>query len=71
MIWGCGRDGKQFYKMLSQVNQQKVSHFCEIHPQKINTSVILNQTTKHKIPIIHWSQVTIEKILLQNLFLIV
>lgn len=57
MIWGCGRDGKLFYKTLRQDNQLKVTHFCEINPQKVNTSVILNQTSKHKIPIIHWSEV--------------
>ena len=34
-----------------------VSGFCEIDPKKIGTSVVINHSTKHSIPIIFWKEV--------------
>uniref|UniRef100_A0A6B2LEU5 Glycosyltransferase 2-like domain-containing protein n=1 Tax=Arcella intermedia TaxID=1963864 RepID=A0A6B2LEU5_9EUKA len=56
MIWGCGRDGKTFYKTLSAQNQLKVVGFCDVNPNLIGTSIVLNHQTKHKIPVLHWNQ---------------
>jgi hypothetical protein len=57
MIWGSGRDGKQFFKYLNPDNQLKVTAFCDIDEKKIGTQLVLNHLTKQKVPILHWSKV--------------
>jgi len=57
MIWGCGRDGKKFYKTLPEIHQQKVIAFCDVNPRKIGTKMVLNHQTKHSIPVLHWTQI--------------
>lgn len=34
-IWGCGRDGKSFYKYLSPAGRALVRAFLEVHPSKV------------------------------------
>eukprot|EP01130_Rhizamoeba_saxonica_P011302 TRINITY_DN4692_c0_g1_i2.p1 TRINITY_DN4692_c0_g1~~TRINITY_DN4692_c0_g1_i2.p1 ORF type:complete len:169 (-),score=22.35 TRINITY_DN4692_c0_g1_i2:27-533(-) len=58
MIWSCGRDGKLFYKMLSEQNQAKVKGFVDINEKKIGTILVINHVTKQKIPVYHWSECT-------------
>eukprot|EP01126_Amoeba_proteus_P001735 TRINITY_DN10528_c0_g1_i1.p1 TRINITY_DN10528_c0_g1~~TRINITY_DN10528_c0_g1_i1.p1 ORF type:complete len:125 (+),score=12.14 TRINITY_DN10528_c0_g1_i1:148-522(+) len=57
MIWSCGRDGKMFFKTLTEENQKKVVAFCDVHPKKIGSPMVLNHSTKQSTPVIHWSQV--------------
>jgi len=56
MSW-TGRDGKQFYKTLSEANQKRVTAFCDINEKKIGTSIVLNHGTKHSVPIHHWTEI--------------
>ena len=58
MIWSAGRDGKQFYKSLPSATQQRVSAMCDIDPKKIGTTIMINHSTRHVLPIIHWKNVT-------------
>lgn len=58
MIWSAGRDGKEFYKSLSPMMQRRVSSFCDIDPKRINTSIMINHTTRQVLPIVHWREVT-------------
>jgi ribonuclease P protein subunit RPP14 len=57
-IWSAGRDGKQFYKTLSEENQKRVTAFCDVNQKKIGTSIVLNHTTKHSVPIRQWKDIT-------------
>mmetsp|Transcript_13243 Transcript_13243/g.21567 ORF Transcript_13243/g.21567 Transcript_13243/m.21567 type:complete len:406 (+) Transcript_13243:1108-2325(+) len=54
-IWGAGRDGKDFFKMLSPETQNKVVAMCDIDPKKIKRGYH-NKQLKKKIPVVHFSQ---------------
>mmetsp|Transcript_7903 Transcript_7903/g.8712 ORF Transcript_7903/g.8712 Transcript_7903/m.8712 type:complete len:152 (-) Transcript_7903:98-553(-) len=58
MIWGAGRDGKLLYKKLSVEAQQKVAAFCDVNEKKIGTDMVLNHTTKQKVPVKSWKEIT-------------
>lgn len=48
-IWGAGRDGKDFYKMLSAESKSRVRAWGEVSPRKIGKEI-------YGIPVVHWSQ---------------
>lgn len=48
-IWGAGRDGKDFYKRLSDGARTRIKAWGEINPRKIGLML-------HGKPIVHWSE---------------
>ncbi|KAH9103161.1 hypothetical protein LEN26_015358 [Aphanomyces euteiches] len=54
-VWGCGRDGKNFFNDLSEENKRKVVAFCDVNEKKIGTKHH-DRETRLNIPIIHFSQ---------------
>lgn len=36
-IWNAGKQGRKFYKSLSQTDKDKVIAFCDVDPKKIDT----------------------------------
>ena len=54
-IWGCGRDGRNFYNTLTDENKKTVKAFCDVNPKKIGTEYHCRET-RRRIPIIHFSQ---------------
>lgn len=50
-IWGAGRDGKDFYKLLSDDAKSRVVAWGEINPRKIGKDI-------YGIPVVHWSELT-------------
>lgn len=48
-IWGAGRDGKDFYKLLSDSSKARVRAWGEVNPRKIGKDM-------YGIPVVHWSQ---------------
>mmetsp|Transcript_63931 Transcript_63931/g.73505 ORF Transcript_63931/g.73505 Transcript_63931/m.73505 type:complete len:555 (+) Transcript_63931:20-1684(+) len=66
VIWGCGRDGKDFYKSLDPDLQQRVYCFVDVDIKKLNAGYYVDSTsnrasnqqtsvTDRKIPIVHFS----------------
>ncbi|OQS02676.1 UDP-GlcNAc:betaGal beta-1,3-N-acetylglucosaminyltransferase 1-like [Thraustotheca clavata] len=54
-IWGCGRDGKNFFVDLSEEYKKKVTAFCDVNEKKIGTKYYCRET-KTQVPIIHFSE---------------
>ncbi|EQC35957.1 hypothetical protein SDRG_06699 [Saprolegnia diclina VS20] len=54
-IWGCGRDGKNFFVDLSTDGKHKVAAFCDVNVKKIGSTYYCRETKKH-VPIIHFSE---------------
>ena len=48
-IWGCGRDGKDVYKCLSESARMSLIAWGDVHPRKIGNVL-------HGKPIVHFSQ---------------
>eukprot|EP00536_Pseudo-nitzschia_multiseries_P012788 jgi/Psemu1/309417/fgenesh1_kg.508_\ len=71
IIWGCGRDGKDFYKALDKDLQERVYCFVDVDAKKLNagyyvdstphragkteTTVKKRKTPARKISIVHYS----------------
>lgn len=51
-IWGAGRDGKAFFKALSQKGRDRVTDFWDVDPKKIGVPYV-DPVTKRKIPVRH------------------
>ena len=45
VIWGCGRDGKDFYKSLDPDLQQRVYCFVDVDTRKLNAGYYVNSTS--------------------------
>jgi len=54
-IWGAGRDGKDFYKMLSEEGRAKVTMMCDIDEKKIKAGYH-NKQLKTTVPVVHFSE---------------
>ena len=50
-IWGAGRDGRQFFKALTNAGRERVVAFCDVDPTKIGTKY---QYFEHQVPVIDW-----------------
>ncbi len=55
VVWGAGRDGKEFYKALSEDIRSRVYCFVDVDEKKLQTGRYMNQTFNTDIPIIHFS----------------
>eukprot|EP01112_Ceratiomyxa_fruticulosa_P020660 TRINITY_DN7115_c0_g1_i1.p1 TRINITY_DN7115_c0_g1~~TRINITY_DN7115_c0_g1_i1.p1 ORF type:complete len:328 (-),score=60.67 TRINITY_DN7115_c0_g1_i1:119-1102(-) len=52
-IWGAGRDGRKFFKMLNDAEKKKVQAFCDVAENKVGT---VYQFYNYKIPFLHFSK---------------
>jgi glycosyltransferase involved in cell wall biosynthesis len=50
-IWGAGRDGKEFFKLLSDDAKTRVCAWGEVNPRKIGKDI-------YGVPVVHWSELT-------------
>lgn len=55
VIWGAGRDGKDFFKALSSDAISKVACFVDVDEKKIDAGYYVNNAIDARIPIIHFS----------------
>ena len=59
-IWSAGKEGRKFYRSLSQVNKDKVVAFCDVDIKKINKGCYIYEESKEKVkpkvPIVHYSK---------------
>ncbi|KAH7637172.1 UDP-GlcNAc:betaGal beta-1,3-N-acetylglucosaminyltransferase-like protein 1 [Dermatophagoides farinae] len=61
MIWNAGKEGRRFYRCLSEENRNKVEAFCDVDPKKLAKKFYIYENCikgikeKPKIPIIHFS----------------
>lgn len=62
MIWNAGKEGRRFYRCLSEQNRSKVQAFCDVDQKKLAKKFYVYETCikgikdKPKIPIIHFSK---------------
>jgi glycosyltransferase involved in cell wall biosynthesis len=62
VIWGAGRDGKDFFKALEPRHQERVFCFVDVDAKKLAAGYYIHRTDVHqqteaalKIPIVHFS----------------
>lgn len=55
VVWGAGRDGKDFVKALSEDARKRVYCFVDVDAKKIEQGYYVNQELNLKIPIVHFS----------------
>jgi hypothetical protein len=53
-IWGAGRDGNSFYKLLSPEMKARVREMCDVDPIKIQRGYY-DATTKTTIKVVHYA----------------
>ena len=49
VIWGCGRDGKDFFKALDQDLQERVYCFVDVDAKKLNAGYYVDTTSQRAI----------------------
>ena len=58
-IWNAGKQGKRFYRSLSETNRKKVQAFCDVDIRKIDKGVYVYENCKIRpkptIPIVHFT----------------
>ena len=55
VVWGAGRDGKDFVKALSQDMRRRVYCFVDVDEKKIDGGFYANRQIDIRIPIVHFS----------------
>jgi glycosyltransferase involved in cell wall biosynthesis len=55
VVWGAGRDGKDFVKALSKDVHRRVACFVDVDEKKINGGYYVNKELHIRIPIVHFS----------------
>lgn len=58
VVWGAGRDGKDFVKALSEPVRQRVACFVDVDEKKIDSGYYINRELDINIPIVHFSWLT-------------
>lgn len=53
-VWGSGKDGRKFLKLISRECAARVTQFLEVDEAKIGTRYYCQETARH-IPIVHYS----------------
>eukprot|EP01012_Entosiphon_sulcatum_P021789 TRINITY_DN2665_c0_g1_i3.p2 TRINITY_DN2665_c0_g1~~TRINITY_DN2665_c0_g1_i3.p2 ORF type:complete len:172 (+),score=23.91 TRINITY_DN2665_c0_g1_i3:694-1209(+) len=53
-IWGCGKDGKDFFQLLTPENKKKVTAFCEVAARRLESKYYIHCETKERVPLISW-----------------
>nr|CAB3224887.1 UDP-GlcNAc:betaGal beta-1,3-N-acetylglucosaminyltransferase-like protein 1 [Phallusia mammillata] len=58
-IWNAGKQGRKFYRDISDENKLKVSCFCDVDKKKINNGIYIHELSpkknKPRVPIVHFS----------------
>lgn len=58
-IWSAGKQGKKFYRSLSDASKKKVTAFCDVDEKKIEKGVYIYEESKilpkPRIPILHFT----------------
>lgn len=60
-IWGAGRDGRNFFKALSDDVKKKVICFADINPDKIAVPYVYatkEEGIQYEVPVIHYKDST-------------
>ena len=55
VVWGAGRDGKDFVKALSEGARKRVACFVDVDERKIESGHYVNRELDIRIPIFHFS----------------
>ena len=59
-IWNAGKQGRKFYRDLTDENRKKVACFCDVDEKKIAKKVYIYEleksTVKTRVPILHFSK---------------
>jgi hypothetical protein len=55
VVWGAGRDGKDFVKALSKDMRRRVACFVDVDEKKIDSGYYVNKELDIRIPIVHFS----------------
>jgi hypothetical protein len=55
VVWGAGRDGKDFVKALSPEGRKRVYCFVDVDDKKIEAGFYVNRQLDLNIPIVHFS----------------
>nr|XP_039262371.1 UDP-GlcNAc:betaGal beta-1,3-N-acetylglucosaminyltransferase-like protein 1 [Styela clava] len=59
-IWNAGKQGRKFYRDLTDENREKVSAFCDVDTKKIDKGVYIFENSplkvKPRVPILHFSK---------------
>lgn len=55
VVWGAGRDGKNFVKALSEDTRRRVACFVEVDEKKIDSGYYFNKEINVRIPVVHFS----------------
>lgn len=67
VIWGAGRDGKEFLKALRSENRKRVHCFVDVDGKKIDAGHYMNREIGLKIPILHFSYLVRDDMLRERL----
>ncbi|XP_033126944.1 UDP-GlcNAc:betaGal beta-1,3-N-acetylglucosaminyltransferase-like protein 1, partial [Anneissia japonica] len=57
-IWNAGKEGRKFYRSLTQENKAKVKEFCDVDAKKIGKVYTYEESKeqpKPTVPIVHFS----------------
>ena len=66
VVWGAGRDGKDFVKALSPQARKKIYCFVDVDYKKIDAGYYANKELNVKIPIVHYSHLIKDTCLREN-----
>ena len=55
IVWGAGRDGKDFVKSLSKENRKRIYCFVDVDEKKLDIGRYMNRDLDVNVPIIHFS----------------
>jgi hypothetical protein len=58
VVWGAGRDGKDFVKALTPEMRRKICCFVDVDLKKIDAGYYANKDIGVKIPIVHYSHLS-------------
>eukprot|EP00122_Pirum_gemmata_P018509 Pgem_evm1s17338 len=58
-IWGAGKFGKRFFRLLTPTNQDKVVCFCDVKQSLIDSPGFYYDKRKMTIPVVHWTDLKI------------
>lgn len=67
VIWGSGRDGKDFVKALSSDMRQRIYCMVDVDEKKIDAGYYMNRQIDCKIPVVHFSLLAADPAIRQKL----
>lgn len=61
-IWGYGKDGRKFLKLISPASARKVTNFLDVDDAKLGKSYYCRESG-HRIPVVHFSRLARDPII--------